>query len=128
MSGTIYVDHASEWMFHHPQKSLWAGNTIHGKQLFEQNAADFDIFIKKIHIDYGVFCSNECMANIIVNKQKVSFSGVEAHHQNGVAQQAIHTVCEIVHANMLHALFCWPGGTTIDLWPLAMSYAIWVHN
>jgi hypothetical protein len=128
VGGTIYVDHASGWMFHHPQKSLRASDTLRGKQQFEHFAAEFDISIKKFHTDNGVFRSDEFMANIHSNGQKISFSGVGAHHQNGVAKRAIRTVCEMARASMLHAQLCWPGRTTIDLWPLAMSYAIWVHN
>jgi hypothetical protein len=91
VGGTIYVDHASGWMFHRPQKSLCAGDTIRGKQQFEQFAAEFDTSIKKFHTDNGVFCSDEFMAHVHSNKQKILFSGVGAHHQNGVAEQAIRT-------------------------------------
>ena len=31
-------------------------------------------------------------------------------------------------ANMIHAAIRWPGRKFIDLWPLAMQYAVWVHN
>jgi transposase InsO family protein len=82
-------------MFHCPQISLRASDTLRGKQQFEQFAAEFDISIKKFHSDNGVFCSDEFMANIHSNGQKISFSGVGAHHQNGVAERAIRTVWHV---------------------------------
>ncbi|KAL7478976.1 hypothetical protein ACHAW6_005972 [Cyclotella cf. meneghiniana] len=118
----------SGWTFHRPQQSLRASDTIRGKQQFEQFAAEFDISIKKFHTNNGVFRSDEFKAHVHANKQKISFSGVGAHHQNGVAERAIRTMCEMARASMLHAQLCWPGRTTVDLWPLAMSYVIWVHN
>ncbi|KAL7474968.1 hypothetical protein ACHAW6_000907, partial [Cyclotella cf. meneghiniana] len=55
-------------------------------------------------------------------------SGVAAHHQNGVAERAICTITNIARANTLHATLHWPDQSFIDLWPLAMSYAVCVYN
>eukprot|EP00804_Cyclotella_cryptica_P001539 CCRYP_003742-RA/>CCRYP_003742-RA protein AED:0.43 eAED:0.73 QI:0/-1/0/1/-1/0/1/0/152 len=51
-----------------------------------------------------------------------------AHHQNGVAERAIQTITNVARANMLHATLHCPDKTFIDLWPLAMSYGVWVYN
>jgi hypothetical protein len=29
---------------------------------------------------------------------------------------------------MVHATLHWPGRNFIDMWPLAMQYAVWVYN
>eukprot|EP00804_Cyclotella_cryptica_P016249 CCRYP_005730-RC/>CCRYP_005730-RC protein AED:0.47 eAED:0.42 QI:0/-1/0/1/-1/0/1/0/200 len=34
----------------------------------------------------------------------------------------------MARANMLHATLHWPERSFIDLWPLAMDYAVWVYN
>jgi hypothetical protein len=60
--------------------------------------------------------------------QVLSFSGVGAHHQNGIAERAIQTVTNMARACMFHAQLHWPERSFIDLWPLAMTYAIWVYN
>eukprot|EP00956_Cyclotella_meneghiniana_P036515 scaffold126698_cov40-Cyclotella_meneghiniana.AAC.1 len=39
-AGTIYVDHSSGWIYHRPQKSTSADETIRGKLLLEREAAD----------------------------------------------------------------------------------------
>eukprot|EP00804_Cyclotella_cryptica_P016319 CCRYP_009889-RB/>CCRYP_009889-RB protein AED:0.64 eAED:0.26 QI:0/-1/0/1/-1/1/1/0/386 len=34
----------------------------------------------------------------------------------------------MARANMLHATLHWPDHSFIDLWPLAMNYAVWAYN
>jgi hypothetical protein len=56
--------------------------------------------------------------------QTLSFNGVGAHRQNGVAERSIQTVMNMARAIMLHATLHWPEHSFTDLWPLAMNYAI----
>ncbi|KAL7476716.1 LOW QUALITY PROTEIN: hypothetical protein ACHAW6_002558 [Cyclotella cf. meneghiniana] len=60
--------------------------------------------------------------------QKLCFSGVGAHHQNGVAKNAIRPISNMACANLIHTSICWPEQSLIDLWPFSMSYTISVHN
>ena len=46
MGGTIYVDHASGYIYHHPQKTITAANTIRGKLLFEHDATNVNVEVK----------------------------------------------------------------------------------
>eukprot|EP00804_Cyclotella_cryptica_P027788 CCRYP_009212-RA/>CCRYP_009212-RA protein AED:0.44 eAED:0.14 QI:0/-1/0/1/-1/1/1/0/824 len=128
VGGTIYVDHASGWIFHSPQKSLNAADTIRGKLLLEREAAELDIQIKALHSDNGVFNSAEFRQHCDSYRQRLSFSGVGAHHQNGVAERSIQAIANMARASMRHASLRWPDRPILDLWPLAMSYAIWVDN
>jgi hypothetical protein len=57
--GCIFVNNASGWMFHHPQHSMFAGDTIRSKFALEREAADVNVKIKAIHTDNGVFNSQE---------------------------------------------------------------------
>eukprot|EP00804_Cyclotella_cryptica_P013428 CCRYP_005167-RA/>CCRYP_005167-RA protein AED:0.30 eAED:0.34 QI:0/0/0/1/0/0/3/0/603 len=125
VGGTIWVDHASQWIFHSPQHSLNAADTIRGKLL---EAADVGATIKAIHTDNGVFNSALFRSHCKDRNQGLRFSGVGAHHQNGVAENAIRTISNMARANLIHASIRWPERSLIDLWPFAMSYAIWVHN
>jgi transposase InsO family protein len=126
--GTIYIDHASGFMYARCQKSISAEDTIRGKLLFEQEAADSGVRIRKYHSDNGVFSSKQFKDHCKVMKQKLTFSGAGAKFQNGVAENGIKTVCNMARANMLHATMQWPGFSFLDLWPFAIAYAIWVHN
>eukprot|EP00804_Cyclotella_cryptica_P012739 CCRYP_019202-RA/>CCRYP_019202-RA protein AED:0.43 eAED:0.27 QI:0/0/0/1/0/0.5/2/0/558 len=118
--GTIYVDHCSTFIFINHQLTTSASDTIH--------AADVGVAIKGYHTDNGVFSSAAFRSHCDELGQSLRFSGVGAHHQNGVAERAIQTVTNMARANMLHATLHWPDRSFIDLWPLAMNYAVWVYN
>lgn len=126
--GTIYVDHASGFIFVNHQTSTSAPDTIRGKMQLEHEAAAVNVKIKRYHSDNGVFSSSEFRSHCKMLDQKLTFSAVGAKFQNGVAERAIQTVCNMARANMIHATLCWPGRPFIDMWPLAMNYAAWVHN
>ena len=126
--GTLYADHATGWIFVHNQKSTEAPETIRGKLLLEREASDAGVRIRKYHADNGVFSSVRFKEHCEKLNQKLSFSGVGAKFQNGVAERGIQTVSNMARANMLHATMRWPGRKFLDLWPFAIQYAVWVHN
>jgi hypothetical protein len=68
------------------------------------------------------------MEDLEDRQQTIHFSGVGAHHQNGIAERAIFTIPESARAMILHAAIHWPEETTMDLWPLAMDYAVHLWN
>jgi len=55
------------------------------------------------------------MENIQLNNQKINFSGVGAHHQNGVAERAIKTITQLAWATLLHATIMWPDQVNLEL-------------
>ncbi len=126
--GTIFVDHASRKVFNFPQLSTTAVDTIRSKHTLERMAHDEGIIIKQIHSDNGVFSSAAFRADCETQSQKLSFSGVGAHHQNGVAESNIKTISQWARANMLHAALHWHEHANIKLWPQAIDYAVWVFN
>ena len=128
MGGTIYVDHASGYIFHRPQRNLTAAETIRGKLILEQEAADVNVKIRKYHSDNGVFSSREFKDHCKALKQKLTFSGVGAKFQNGVAERSIQTICNMARSNIIHATLHYPQHKFIGLWALAMDYAIWCYN
>ena len=91
--GTVFVDHASGYMSIHHQVSLRAGETIVGKHKFENFAAEFGIKIKGYHADNMPFTAKEFIDDIELQQQQLSLSGVGAHHQNGVAERGLKTIC-----------------------------------
>ncbi len=126
--GSLFVDHASGKIFNFPQLSTTAAETVRSKHTLERLAFDDGIQIKSIHSDNGVFASNAFRDDCNVKSQKLTFSGVGAHHQNGVVERNIKTVSQWARANMLHAAFHWPTHANIKLWPQAVNYAVWVFN
>jgi hypothetical protein len=126
--GTIYCDHASRYIECHHQVSLRALDTIRGKRLFERNARSCGVSISSYRGDNGIFSSKEFRDELLSLDQSITFSGVGAHHQNGVAERTIRLVVERARAMMQHAHLHWPAEFQLDLWPFAMHYACWLHN
>lgn len=86
------------------------------------------IAIKNYHGDNGVYKTKEFRKDLADHKQTIQFSGVGAHHQNGIAEQAIRTISESARAMLLHLAIHWLEEVTLDLWPMAMDYAIYLWN
>eukprot|EP00956_Cyclotella_meneghiniana_P034902 scaffold109269_cov39-Cyclotella_meneghiniana.AAC.2 len=128
VGGAIYVDHTSAKIFYHPEASLSAADTLCGKQVVEQEAHDLGRKIESYHSDNGIFAQKEFKDHCEHQKQKLSFCGVGAHHQNGIAEINIKTVCNLARANLIHLMLMWPEKCNINLWTLAINYAVWIFN
>ena len=86
------MDHASATIFHSHQVSLKAGETVVAKRRFEQFAASHGVTIKGYRADNMPFNSTAFQEEVTAQGQTIEFSGVGAHHQNGVAERAIQTI------------------------------------
>jgi hypothetical protein len=126
--GTIFVDHASRFVAVHHQVSLDAAETLLSKRAFELDARRCGVEISTYHADNNVFDSKQFTAELQARGQYADFSGVGAHHQNGIAERAIRSVVTSARAMMIHASHHWPEQFNYELWPFALSYAAWLHN
>ena len=68
------------------------------------------------------------MSKIELNHQTLKFSGVGAHHQNGVTERSIRTVIQLARAMLLHSTLMWPDQANLELWPYAMNQAVYIYN
>ena len=59
---------------------------LEAKQAFEALALSHDITTKHYHCDNGHFADNDFVQAILHSKQTVSYSGVNAHFQNGIEE------------------------------------------
>ena len=127
--GTIYVDHASTFMFVQSQVSLNADEAIQGNHQFERDAHSNGIDICSYRSDNGIYkLSEEFQKDLLIRNQLHDLSGVGAHHQHVAAERDIRTVSENARAMMLHAAIHWPNGMSLDLWPFAVEYAVYIWN
>lgn len=55
--------------------------------------------------------------------QKLTFSGVGAHHQNGRAEKRIRDLQDLARTSLIHANRMWPDAITSNLWPYALRHA-----
>jgi len=126
--GTIFIDEASGMVFCHLQVSLNATETLTGKHLIEREAQNGGVDVHSYQGDNGVFRLLEFQKDLEIRGQTIKFSGVGAHHQNGMAERAIRTITECACTMILHAIIHWPGQVPIELWPFAVEYATYVWN
>jgi len=87
--GMIYVDEASGMVFVQRQVSLDEAKMLCGKHLVEREAMNCGVNVCTYHGDNGVFWSKGFVTDLEVQGQVIQYSGVGAHHQNGVAERAI---------------------------------------
>jgi hypothetical protein len=128
VGGTIFVDEASEFITVQNQVSLGAVETVHAKNRMEREALRHGIKIKSYRCDNGVYRAKHFVDDTIRHHQTIKYSGIGAHHHNGIAERAIRTISTSARTILLHAMIHWPDETTLDLWPFAIDYAVYLWN
>lgn len=88
-AATVFVDHFSGLSYVHLQKSTNAIETLAAKHAFELYASTHGNRVLHYHADNGRFAENLWKQDILRQGQKLTFCGVSAHHQNGVAEKRI---------------------------------------
>ena len=126
--GTIFVDMATGKIFVKFQVSLGVEETLVGKACFEREAALHGVKVKHCQTDNGVFTAQAFVDEIHKNEQRLTFSGVGAHHQNGVAERAIGTIVRRARTQLLHAQLRWSEQTPTSLWAMSMHHAVFLQN
>ena len=120
---TVYADQATGYGYVHLQKTATAEETIQGKLAFEDMALRHGVTIKGYHADNGIFKARKWVEACQSKQQILTFAGVNAHHQNGIAERRIRTLQEMARAMLIHAHKRWPEAITPNLWPYAIKVA-----
>jgi hypothetical protein len=126
--GTVFVDDASGYFHVENQVSLSAAETIRAKHRFERSAIQGGVQILGYRGDNGIYRSRDFSNDLLRLGQSIKFSGVGAHHQNGIAERAIQTISASARAMLIHAMIHWPGEVSLNLWPFAVEYAVYLWN
>ena len=84
--------------------------------------------IKAFRADNGIFKSTEFRLKLQENNQSISFCGVGAHHQNGVAERYIRTMVEKARIVLLNAHARWPDHVDMELWTFAFRHVVTKWN
>ena len=125
---TVFVDQASCMGFVYLQKTCTAEETIEAKGAFERYAENRGVKVQAYHADNGIFKAKKWVEECRQRKQDLTFAGVNAHHQNGIAERRIRELQETTRAMLIHATKRWPGVVTIHLWPYAIRMANQAYN
>ena len=126
--GTIFVDNATGMVFIGHQVSLTVAETIKTKKQFEQFCKNHGVSVKSYRADNVPFGTKEFRAELEKGDQTIDFSGVGAHHQNGVSERAIGTITRFARAMMLQQAILWPDCADLRHWPFAMDHAVFLWN
>jgi hypothetical protein len=86
---TIFVDHATCLGYPYLQKKTTSIETVAAKEAFEAYSATFGVTIQHYHCDNGRFADNLWRESIEASNQTMSYSGVGASFQNGIAEKRI---------------------------------------
>jgi hypothetical protein len=75
--GTIFVDHATSFIYIRNQVSLRIGETLQAKHLYEKFANEFGIKLKRFRADNLSFQSEEFLDDLELKDQQIDYtSGV----------------------------------------------------
>ena len=75
------------------------------------------------HADNGRFAKKGFIDNCQINNQHLTYCGLNAHFQNGIAKKRIWDLQEATRTSLLFTLHKWPRMLSIHLWPYAMHTA-----
>ena len=125
---TVFVDQFSRYTFVYLQKRITSQETVMAKHAFERSAEQRGVKITHYHTDNGRFADNAFIQDCQANRQSLSYCGVNAHFQNGIAECHIRDLQERTRMSMLYAMNKWKKMVTINLWPYAMRHANDVTN
>ena len=92
---TVFVDQASRLGYVYLQKTATADETLVAKDAFERYAKDNGVTVKAYHADNGIFKAHAWVNNCTQKQQRLTFAGVNAHHQNGIAERRIRELQEL---------------------------------
>lgn len=127
-AATIFVDHFSRLRFVYLMRDLSSEEMINAKLAFEQFARNHGVKIYHYHADNGRFANNAYKTACELTQQSLTFCGVNAHFQNGIAERAIRDLQEIARKQLLHARHRWPAAVHLALWPYALHNAAVLFN
>jgi hypothetical protein len=68
--------------------------------------------------DSGAFKATKCVSHIHETQRLNSFCGMNAHHQNGVAERVIQSISNMDRAMIFHSIMHWKDGIDVHLWPV----------
>ncbi len=126
--GTLFCDAASGKVSVIHQVGLTGTETVQAKLQFEREAASVGVSVQDYCTDNGIYTSKEFSSELLVKGQGIKHSGVGGHHQNGVAENSIKNTVRTARTMMIHSALRWPEHNERDLWPLALSHAVHLHN
>jgi len=102
--------------------------TLQSKEAFESLATWYNISVKHICSNNGVFALVNFGKHVEAHGQCHTLCGISAHLQNGMAKHYISIITNHAHTMLLHAMNLWPAIITANFWTFVARHAIKLHN
>ena len=83
---TVFIDQCSRLSHVHVQNGTSAEETLEAKAAFEACAKAQGMNMQACHADNGMFKAKAWVQHCYKSGQDLTFSGIGAHHQNGMAE------------------------------------------
>jgi hypothetical protein len=125
---SFWVDHFSRFIYVTFYDSKKAEELAQSKLEFEDFASRFQVRLKSIPADNGVYRACSFQDACQRNQQRLTFCAVGMHWQNGIAEQFIGSITQQARTILLHAMARWPQVVFEDMWPFAIPHAVTLHN
>ena len=84
---TVFVDQYSGYTFVYFQRRRTSAKTVMAKHAFERSADQRSVKVIHYHADNGRFADNAFINDCKAQRQVISYCGVNAHFQNGIAER-----------------------------------------
>ena len=89
-SATVFIDHYSGISYVHMQKSTNGEETVLAMETYKTWCRNYGVTVRHYLSDNGRFTENKFLQAVSESPyQSISYCGVNAHHQNGVAEKHI---------------------------------------
>ena len=127
-AATIFVDHFTDYTYVHLMKDTKAENTLEAKNAYEALMLSHGHKVLAYHADNGRYAEEAFKQDAKDKAQIMSYCGVGAHSQNGIAERRIKSLCEDARTMLSHGMHAWPQVVTKSLWPFALKASCRARN
>lgn len=79
--------------------------------------------MRNYHADNGHFADHVFINDVARDGQSITYCGVNAHFQNGIAEKRIRDLQELSASMLMHAGAKWKSAINAHLWPYALRAA-----
>ena len=90
--GCIFVDHATGDVHVEHMLNFTTTETLQAKPRYKKCMAGMGVTVQAYQAGNSIFATRTFVNNIESGLQNIKFSGVGAHHQNGIAEHAIQSI------------------------------------
>ena len=94
-AATVFIDHYSRLLYIHLQSTLSSKDTLQAKKAFERYCESNGVKVIHYHANNGRFVDNLFLEDIKLQNQRITYCGVNAHIQNGVAEKRIRDLQDL---------------------------------